>query len=53
MESFNFDQLREVIRRLYEKVEHLEELLMNLSPTATDDNSQVMNIQDYDFLFTI
>lgn len=33
MEPFGFDRLPEVVKQLFEKVEHLEELLIKLQPT--------------------
>ena len=38
MEPFNFNELPEVIRRLFEKVEDIERMVTNLQPNVTDEN---------------
>jgi len=43
MEPFNFDKLPEVVRQLYEKVEQLELLLLNLQPYE-DNEDQLLTI---------
>ncbi|MDB5004437.1 MAG: hypothetical protein JWQ34_2662 [Mucilaginibacter sp.] len=44
MEPFGFDQLPEVIRQLFEKVEHIEFLLRELQVRPEEDT--VMNITE-------
>lgn len=45
MEPFNFNELPEVVRRLFEKVEHLESLLINLQPKEESD-SDLMDVTE-------
>lgn len=45
MEPFNFEKLPEVIRILFEKVEHIEELLQDLQPQAPNEN-ELLTIQE-------
>ncbi|MET3113470.1 excisionase family DNA binding protein [Pedobacter sp. CG_S7] len=45
MEPFNFEKLPEVIRILFEKVEHIEELLKDLQPQAPKEN-ELLTVQE-------
>jgi excisionase family DNA binding protein len=45
MEPFGFDQLPEAIRTLIEKVDGLENLLLNLQP-KDEDRQKMLNIQE-------
>ncbi|MEJ2884174.1 helix-turn-helix domain-containing protein [Pedobacter sp. GR22-6] len=45
MEPFSFDKLPEVVRRLFEKVEHIEEMLIELQPKAPQEN-ELLTIQE-------
>ena len=45
MEPFNFNELPEVVRRLFEKVERLELLLERLEPPKEEDN-QLLTIEE-------
>jgi len=38
MDPFNFNELPEVVRRLFEKVEQMESLLINLQPKEESEN---------------
>lgn len=42
---FSFEKLPEVIRILFEKVEHIEELLQDLQPQAPNEN-ELLTIQE-------
>ena len=50
MEPFNFDKLPEVVRVLFEKVEHLEKLLLELKPTIPEDNELLTVREAADYL---
>ena len=50
MEPFNFDKLPEVIRQLFEKVEHIEYLLSNLETPNTDEREWLTIDEAADFL---
>jgi excisionase family DNA binding protein len=50
MESFNFNELPEVVRRLFEKVEQIEILLVRLQPKDADDNELLDISEAADFL---
>ncbi len=50
MESFNFNELPEVVRQLFEKVEHLEEMLLNLQPAKEDENDLLTIHEAAEFL---
>ncbi len=45
MEPFGFDQLPEAVRKLIEKVDGLETLLLNLQP-QNEDQHKMLNIQE-------
>ncbi|MCX2452242.1 helix-turn-helix domain-containing protein [Pedobacter sp. PLR] len=45
MEPFSFEKLPEVIRILFEKVEHIEELLQDLQPKDPNDN-ELLTIEE-------
>lgn len=45
MEPFNFNELPEVVRQLYEKVERIELLLEKLDPHKADKN-ELLNIEE-------
>jgi len=45
MEPFNFNELPEVVRRLFEKVEQMECLLLNLQPKDESEN-ELLNISE-------
>ena len=45
MESFGFDKLPDVIKRLFEKVEHIEEMLQELQPKDPQEN-ELLTIQE-------
>ena len=45
MEEFGFDKLPEVARLLFEKVENLERLILNLKPHTTDQNKP-LNVRE-------
>ena len=45
MEPFSFEKLPEVIRILFEKVEHIEELLQDLQPKDPNEN-ELLTIQE-------
>ncbi|WGQ10828.1 helix-turn-helix domain-containing protein [Pedobacter gandavensis] len=45
MEPFSFEKLPEVIRILFEKVEHIEELLQDLQPQPPNEND-LLTIQE-------
>ncbi|MFD0764466.1 helix-turn-helix domain-containing protein [Mucilaginibacter lutimaris] len=50
MEPFNFNELPEVIRLLFEKVELIEKVVINLQPAETTDND-LLNVEEAaDFL---
>src|ERR1700743_710957 len=46
MEQFGFDKLPEVIRQLFEKVEHIEAMLMNIQSGNQHDDVQLLNITE-------
>jgi excisionase family DNA binding protein len=45
MEPFGFDQLPEAVRKLIEKVDGLETLILNLQP-QNEDQHKMLNIQE-------
>jgi excisionase family DNA binding protein len=45
MEPFNFNELPEVVRQLFEKVEHIEILLARLEPKEPNEN-EILNIEE-------
>lgn len=45
MEPFNFNELPEVIRRLFEKVESIEKLVLGLKPTG-DRDDELLNVEE-------
>jgi excisionase family DNA binding protein len=45
MEPFNFNELPEVVRQLFEKVERIELLLARLEPKEPDEN-ELLNIEE-------
>lgn len=45
MEPFNFNELPEVVRQLFEKVERIEVLLARLEPREPDEN-ELLNIEE-------
>jgi excisionase family DNA binding protein len=45
MEPFGFDQLPEAVRKLIEKVDRLETLIVNLQP-KNEDQDKMINIQE-------
>ncbi|MGV8963359.1 MAG: hypothetical protein ACOH2V_08250 [Candidatus Saccharimonadaceae bacterium] len=45
MEPFSFEKLPEVIRILFEKVEHIEELLQDLQAQSPNEN-ELLTIQE-------
>ncbi|MDB5287366.1 MAG: hypothetical protein JWR05_2315 [Mucilaginibacter sp.] len=45
MEPFNFNELPEVVRRLFEKVERIEIMLEQFEPKEDDEN-ELLNIQE-------
>ncbi|TKC09597.1 helix-turn-helix domain-containing protein [Pedobacter frigoris] len=45
MESFGFEKLLEIVRRLFEKVEHIEEMLQDLKPKDPQEN-ELLTIQE-------
>jgi excisionase family DNA binding protein len=45
METFNFNELPEVVRQLFEKVERIEILLERLEPKA-ENESDLLNIEE-------
>jgi excisionase family DNA binding protein len=45
MEPFNFNELPEVVRRLFEKVEQIENMIVNLQPKETD-SSDLLNVSE-------
>ena len=45
MEPFNFNELPEVVRQLFEKVEQIEQMLLNLQPKE-EDESELLNISE-------
>ncbi|MEZ2338619.1 helix-turn-helix domain-containing protein [Mucilaginibacter sp. RCC_168] len=50
MEPFNFNELPEVVRQLFEKVEQIEIILARLEPKEPDQN-ELLNIEEAaDFL---
>ncbi|WP_316778685.1 helix-turn-helix domain-containing protein [Pedobacter antarcticus] len=50
MDPFSFEKLPEVIRTLFEKVEHIEELLESLQPRESDDNELLTTQEAAEFL---
>jgi len=50
MEPFSFEKLPEVIRILFEKVEHIEELLQDLPPQPPNENELLMIHEVAEFL---
>jgi len=46
MEQFGFDKLPEIIRQLFEKVEHIEAMLMNIQSEKQQDDAKLMNIAE-------
>lgn len=45
MEPFNFNELPEVVRQLFEKVERIELLMSRLEPKEPDEN-EILNIEE-------
>jgi len=45
MEEFGFDKLPEVVRQLFQKVENLKKLILNLQPDTTDQNKP-LNVRE-------
>ena len=45
MEPFNFNELPEVVRQLFEKVERIEILMATLEPKEPDEN-ELLNIEE-------
>lgn len=45
MEPFNFNELPEVVRRLFEKVEHIENMLFNLE-TKDEGENDILTIEE-------
>jgi excisionase family DNA binding protein len=45
MEPFNFNELPEVVRQLFEKVERIEMLMARLEPKDPDEN-EILNIEE-------
>lgn len=45
MEPFNFNELPDVVRRLFEKVERIELILEHLEPKSADEN-ELLNIEE-------
>jgi len=45
MEPFNFNELPEVVRQLFEKVERIEMLMARLEPKEPDEN-EILNIEE-------
>jgi len=45
MEPFNFNELPEVVRQLFEKVERIETLMARLEPKEPDEN-EILNIEE-------
>jgi excisionase family DNA binding protein len=45
MEPFNFNELPEVVRQLFEKVERIEALMAELEPKEPDEN-EILNIEE-------
>jgi len=45
MESFNFNELPEVIRQLFEKVEAIEQIVLSLKP-AEGDKTDLLNLSE-------
>ncbi|MBB2147321.1 helix-turn-helix domain-containing protein [Pedobacter gandavensis] len=50
MEPFSFEKLPEVIRILFEKVEHMEELLQDLQPQSPNENELLTIHEAAEFL---
>ena len=50
MEPFNFNELPEVVRLLFEKVEKIELMLQNLQPKEGDENDLLNITEAADFL---
>jgi excisionase family DNA binding protein len=45
MEPFNFNELPEVVRLLFEKVEHIQTLVLKLQP-ATEEDNDLLNVTE-------
>jgi excisionase family DNA binding protein len=45
MKPFGFDKLPEVVRQLFEKVEHLEEMILKLQPEQ-QDKVELLSIEE-------
>ncbi|RFZ91065.1 DNA-binding protein [Mucilaginibacter conchicola] len=45
MDPFNFNELPEVVRLLFEKLEQVESLVINLQPKNEEEN-ELMNVQE-------
>lgn len=45
MEPFNFNELPEVVRLLFEKVESIEKLVLNLKPAESGSND-LLNVEE-------
>jgi excisionase family DNA binding protein len=50
MEPFNFNELPEVVRLLFEKVESIEEILRMLKPVESDDDDLLNVVEAANFL---
>jgi excisionase family DNA binding protein len=44
MKPFTFDQIPVMMKKLYEKIEHLEKLIERLSP-ASEDKDELLNVE--------
>lgn len=45
MEPFGFEKLPEIIRKQFEKVEHIEELVSHINP-ASDDSNDLLTVRE-------
>ncbi|WP_204985998.1 hypothetical protein [Mucilaginibacter psychrotolerans] len=45
MEPFGFDKLPEIVRQLFEKVEHIEKMLQKFEPKVIEEN-QLLNVSE-------
>jgi hypothetical protein len=47
MEPFNFNELPEVVRQLFEKVERIETLMARLEEPKEPDENEILNIEEF------
>ncbi|WP_316825408.1 helix-turn-helix domain-containing protein [Pedobacter miscanthi] len=45
METFGFDKLPDVVREIYEKIEHIEDLLLSINQQPIEEN-EFLNVKE-------